>query len=97
MNDITKMTIGIANVYLNGTNCRFIECNVGNMISDALFTSARGSDQQGIQNMTNTLIALFASGDIRASIEMGKITKFDLDTMLPYQNQLGKENGVHQF
>lgn len=92
VDEITKMKIGATNVYLDGTNCRFLECNFGDMISQALILSARRTEQQQIESMANTSIALFASGDIRASIKPGNITKFDLEMALPYPNQLGRKN-----
>lgn len=100
VDEITKMKIGATNVYLDGTNCRFLECNFGNMVSQALILSAKRIEQQQqqqqIESMTNTSIALFASGDIRASIKTGNITKFDLEMALPYPNQLGKEYVSYQ-
>lgn len=97
VDEITKMKIGATNVYLDGTNCRFLECNFGNMISHALIMSARRTEQQQVESKANSSIALFASGDIRASIKAGNITKFDLEMALPYPNQLGKENDWNSF
>lgn len=87
---ITKKVIGKTRVYLDGSNCRFYECNIGNLVSDAL-VSAR-VEQQTTQYMTDASIALILSGDIRASIKMGEMTISDLETALPYQNPLGEEN-----
>lgn len=84
---ITKVKIGTAKVYLDGMNCRYVECNMGNMISKALIMSSRGIKQQ----KTNASIALFASGDIRASIKVGKITKYDVGMALPFPNPLGEK------
>lgn len=97
VDEITKMKIGATNVYLDGMNCRCLECNFGDMVSQALIMSAKRIEaQQQVESMANTSLALFASGDIRASIKMGNITKFDLEMALPYPNQLGKKNDYHQ-
>lgn len=91
VDEITKMRIGATDVHLDGTNCRFLECNFGDMVAQALIMSARRNGEQ----QRNEYIALFASGDISASIKSGSITKFDLEMALPYPNQLGKENESH--
>lgn len=91
---IRKMIIGTTTVYLDGTNCRFFECNFGNMVSQALVTSAKQIEQQQrIESMAS--IALFASGDIRASIKSGNISEFDLEMALPYHNELGEKHDFH--
>lgn len=62
--EITKKVIGISKVYLDGV-CRFSECNMGNMITEAFIGTRM------VQNMTDASIAFMAGGDIRASIKMG--------------------------
>lgn len=77
---------GVTRVLLDGSNCRFAECNVGNMIADA-FIKTRLLQFNG-KFMTDATVAFIASGDIRASIKIGKITRNDLETVLPFHNQL---------
>ena len=59
--------------------CRAEECEMGNLIADAIL--ARVADQ-GIQ------VALQNGGGIRASIDEGDITKGEVLTVLPFQNTL---------
>lgn len=75
---------GETKVLLDGSKCRFEECNVGDMITDA-FIRARNQ----LNNSTfDPTIALIGSGDIRSSINIGKIKRVDLETVLPYENQI---------
>lgn len=84
--ELTEKTIGTTKVYLEGWKCRAIECNLGNLISDSMIF-ARAKEFVG-QRWTDAPIALAQSGDIRASILVGNITKFDLKSVLPYDNGL---------
>lgn len=84
--NITQSVIGITKVHLDGLGCRTGECNIGNMISDA-FVRQRANQYDG-PYFTDAPIAFIAAGDIRASGKIGKITRFDLETILPYENQL---------
>ena len=59
--------------------CRAMECEMGNLIADAMLD--RVADQ-GIQ------IAFQNSGGIRASIDAGEVTMGEVLTVLPFQNTL---------
>jgi len=79
--------------------CRAMECEMGNLIADAMLD--RVADQ-GIQ------IGFQNSGGIRASIDAGEVTMGEVLTVLPFQNTLSTfqvtgaamiaalENGVSQ-
>jgi 5'-nucleotidase len=79
--------------------CRVEECEMGNLVADAMLT--RVADQ-GIQ------IAITNSGGLRASIDEGPVTMGEVLTVLPFQNTLSTfqlkgsdviaalENGVSQ-
>lgn len=79
--------------------CRVSECEMGNLVADAML--ARVADQ-GIS------IAIQNSGGLRASIDSGEITMGEVLTVLPFQNTLSTfqlkgsdlvaalENGVSQ-
>ncbi len=79
--------------------CRAVECEMGNLITDAMLDRVK---DQGIQ------IAFQNGGGIRASIDVGEITKGEVLTVLPFQNTLSTfqvtgavlraalENGVSQ-
>lgn len=87
---LTKETLGVTKVFLDGTSCREFECNLGNMITDAMvYTNAINYTGK---YWTDAGIALMQGGGIRASATIGNITKFDLTTMLPFNNGLLKLN-----
>ena len=79
--------------------CRIQECEMGNLVADAML--ARVADQ-GVQ------IAIANSGGLRASIDEGDVTMGEVLTVLPFQNTLSTfqisgqgildalENGVSQ-
>ncbi|MBK0400295.1 5'-nucleotidase C-terminal domain-containing protein [Limibaculum sp. M0105] len=79
--------------------CRAAECQMGNLVADAMLDRVKG---QGIQ------IAIANGGGLRASIEAGPITMGEIMTVLPFQNTLSTfaltgadviaalENGVSQ-
>ncbi len=68
--------IGTTDVFLQGEEevCRYEECNLGNLITDAL-REATGAD-----------IAFHNGGGIRASIEVGEVTVGDVLDVLPFNN-----------
>ncbi|MEM9708196.1 MAG: bifunctional metallophosphatase/5'-nucleotidase [Pseudomonadota bacterium] len=61
------------------TFCRAEECEMGNLVADAMLDRVK---DQGIQ------IALANGGGLRASIDAGEITKGEVLTVLPFQNTL---------
>ncbi|WP_170473017.1 bifunctional metallophosphatase/5'-nucleotidase [Ruegeria arenilitoris] len=79
--------------------CRVQECEMGNLVADAML--ARVADQ-GVQ------LAIANSGGLRASIDPGDVTMGEVLTVLPFQNTLSTfeisgqgvidalENGVSQ-
>ncbi|MEQ8731733.1 5'-nucleotidase C-terminal domain-containing protein [Roseitalea porphyridii] len=80
--------------------CRAMECEMGNLVADAMLDRVR---DQGIQ------IAIQNGGGLRASIDSGEITMGEVLTVLPFQNTLATfqlkgedvigalENGVGQI
>ncbi len=78
---IRQQEVGITKVDLNGDkdDCRFHECNMGNLIADALLWEARA---QGAQ------IAFINGGGIRAKIPRGKITMAQILQVLPFGNSV---------
>jgi len=79
--------------------CRAVECEMGNLVADAMLERVR---DQGVQ------IAFANSGGLRASIDAGDVTMGEVLTVLPFQNTLSTfqvtgatmiealENGVSQ-
>lgn len=60
-------------------SCRTKECEMGNLVSDAILDRTKG---QGVE------IAISNGGGLRASIGQGKVTMGDVLTVLPFQNTL---------
>jgi 5'-nucleotidase/UDP-sugar diphosphatase len=81
-------------------NCRYKECQMGNLVADAMLARVK---EQGIQ------VALANGGGLRASIDAGDVTQGEVLTVLPFQNTLATfqvdgatlkaalENGMGQF
>lgn len=68
--------VGQAGVHLEGAEevCRFEECNLGNLITDAM------------RETTDAQIAFHNGGGIRASIDPGPITAREVFEVLPFNN-----------
>lgn len=60
-------------------NCRARECQMGNLVADAMLDRVK---DQGVQ------IAIQNGGGLRASIDVGDITMGEVLTVLPFQNTL---------
>lgn len=60
-------------------SCRAVECEMGNLVADAMLDRVKG---QGVT------IALQNGGGLRASIEGGEVSKGDIIAVLPFQNTL---------
>jgi 5'-nucleotidase/UDP-sugar diphosphatase len=61
------------------SNCRARECEMGNLVTDAMLDRVKG---QGIS------IAIQNGGGLRASIDEGDVTVGEVLTVLPFQNTL---------
>ncbi|WP_417271067.1 bifunctional metallophosphatase/5'-nucleotidase [Celeribacter sp.] len=80
--------------------CRHMECEMGNLVADAMLDRVK---DQGIQ------VAIANSGGLRSSIDAGPVTQGEVLTVLPFQNTLSTffvdgatlkaalENGMAQF
>lgn len=81
-------------------NCRTRECEMGNLVSDAVLDRVKG---QGVE------IVISNGGGLRASIDQGTVTMGEVLTVLPFQNTVatfqisgkdlvaGLENGLSQI
>ncbi|KAH8325190.1 hypothetical protein KR074_009324 [Drosophila pseudoananassae] len=89
--ELEKTVYGYTKVFLEGGNiCRMRECNLGNLITDAMIFS-RVLENKGGEYWTDAAIAFMQGGGIRASIEKGSngtITGSSLLTVLPFDNDL---------
>ncbi|XP_042362631.1 snake venom 5'-nucleotidase-like [Plectropomus leopardus] len=93
--NFTTQVVGNTQVFLNGTEeeCRFGECNLGNLICDAMVdNNIRFSD--GIQ-WNHVSASIFNAGGIRNSIDElsknGSITSEDVITVTPFGNTVDLE------
>lgn len=66
--------------------CRVGECNLGNLLADA-FIFNRLHQYDG-PHWTDAPLAIVNGGVIRSSAAVGNISKYDMITMLPYNNTL---------
>lgn len=101
LEQIKSQEVGEAYAPINGDRavCRVQECEMGNLVADAMLGEV---EEQGVQ------IALANSGGLRASIDAGPVTMGEVLTVLPFQNTLATfettgqviidalENGVSQ-
>ncbi|XP_078655787.1 snake venom 5'-nucleotidase-like [Branchiostoma floridae x Branchiostoma belcheri] len=82
----TSQSIGNTHVVLEGTSCRFGECNIGNLITDSmLHQNNKHPDEVGWNNVG---IAVHNAGGIRSTITQGSITVGDIVGTLPFQNTI---------
>jgi 5'-nucleotidase len=101
LDEIRNKVVAEAAAAVDGdrTICRVQECQMGNLVADAMLDRVK---DQGVQ------IAIANSGGIRASLEPGEVTMGEVLTILPFQNTLSTfeisgqelvaalENGVSQ-
>jgi 5'-nucleotidase/UDP-sugar diphosphatase len=78
---LRRQPVGDATVELVGTSdaCRFAECNLGNLIADAMLWATKG---QG------TRIAIQNGGGIRSGIPAGQVTMGQVIEVLPFSNTI---------
>jgi 5'-nucleotidase len=100
--DLKKQEVGETAASIDGSreSCRARECEMGNLVSDAVLDRTKG---QGVT------IVVSNGGGLRASIDQGKVTMGEVLTVLPFQNTVatfqitgadlvaGLENGVSQL
>lgn len=87
--------LGHSKVILQANNCRKGECNMGNMLTDAVVHMRASLYSVGGDNYwTDAAIAFMQGGGIRGTIDTvsnggsGEITLGELDTVLPFRNKL---------
>ncbi|MEM7489637.1 MAG: 5'-nucleotidase C-terminal domain-containing protein, partial [Pseudomonadota bacterium] len=79
--ELKARVIGTAAAPIEGARelCRAQECEMGNLVADAMLDRVK---DQGVQ------IAIQNGGGLRASIDAGEITMGEVLTVLPFQNTL---------
>ncbi|CAB3253193.1 unnamed protein product [Arctia plantaginis] len=88
--NITEEVVGYTSVLLDGASCSRKECNLGNLITDAMIFRY-AIDYTG-EHWTDAPIAIIQAGGIRASISHVKmpanITQGELLTVMPFEGPL---------
>lgn len=84
--ELTEKRIGYSKVLLDGNSCRTTECNLGNLIADALIYT-RVNQFEG-DHWTDAAICFIQGGGVRGSAPFGYLSKFDLKTILPFNNSM---------
>lgn len=82
---MSKQIIGNTKTFLD-RKCRLGECNLGNFVTDAAVFN-RAKQYRG-PYWTDASIAIMNGGGIRAAIPVGNISKYDLLSVLPFENRL---------
>lgn len=85
INAISKQIIGSTKTSLD-PNCRSVECNMGNFVMDAVVYN-RAKQYKG-PYWTDAAIAVMNGGGIRSTVPVGNISKYDLLSILPFENRL---------
>lgn len=87
---VTEFVVGKTSVVLDGHSCRLLECNMGNLITDAMI-HRYASEYKGV-GWTDAPIAIMQGGGIRASIvhldKTTNVTKGDLLTVMPFDGSM---------
>lgn len=98
---ISEVVVGNTSVKIDGMSCRLKECNMGNLITDAM-VHKYASEYKG-KGWTDAPIAIIQGGGIRSSIAHiqlpANITKGDLLTVMPFDGSMTKItiNGTNIF
>ena len=102
LEEIRNKVVATATAAIDGdrANCRTVECQMGNLVADAMLDRVK---DQGVT------IAIANGGGLRSSIDAGDVTMGEVLTVLPFQNTLATfqvsgatvvealENGVSQI
>jgi 5'-nucleotidase len=87
---ITEFVVGTTSVILDGISCRLRECNMGNLITDAMVFKY-ASEYKGL-GWTDAPIAIMQGGGIRSSIIRrdfpANVTKGDLLSVMPFDGNM---------
>ncbi|XP_047991992.1 protein 5NUC-like isoform X2 [Leguminivora glycinivorella] len=88
--NVADEVIGNTSVVLSGEHCKYLECNLGNLITDAMVY--RYATLYKGEHWTDAPIAIIQGGGIRASISYmhmpANITKGDLLIVMPFEGNL---------
>lgn len=95
VDELGRIQLGETRVLLDGHSCRFKECNLGNLITDAMvyqYAHRYHTTTPSTKYWSDVGIGLIQSGGIRASIDGETyITKLHINTVLPFGDRLVTE------
>lgn len=95
VDELGRIQIGETRVVLDGHTCRIMECNLGNLITDAMvyqYAHRYHTSSPNTKYWSDVGIGLLQSGGIRASIDGStSITKLHINTVLPFGDRLVTE------
>lgn len=88
--NLTGTVVGQSLVLLQGLAnvCRSSECNMGNLMTDAMVNYYLNRHEGDGNAWTQTSIAIWNSGGIRTSITQGTFTVADLLAVMPFRNTI---------
>ncbi|GJQ83468.1 hypothetical protein Trydic_g8593 [Trypoxylus dichotomus] len=93
---IGQRLVGKTNVHLDQSSCLFTECNLGNLVADAMvaYYSNHTDDQD---SWTKAAVSIINSGAFRSSIYKGDISLNDLENAMPFGDRIvyGVLQGKH--
>lgn len=75
---LVNKVIGTATHPIDASNCRHAECAMGNLVCDAMLSFA--AEKQG------AVACIQNGGGLRASLDEGEVTLYDVLTVLPFAN-----------
>ena len=89
---ISDVVVGRSSVVLDGLSCRLQECNIGNLITDAI-VDKYASEYKG-DGWTDAPVAVVQGGGIRASIahvdQRFNVSKGDMFAVMPFDGNIVK-------
>ncbi|KAL4718668.1 hypothetical protein ACJJTC_000397 [Scirpophaga incertulas] len=90
LKNVTEGMVGETKNILDGLSCQYKECNLGNLIADAIFYTY--TENYIGKYWTDVNVAFIQGGGIRASIDSADnvISKGDLLTVLPFGGNIAK-------
>ena len=91
VNDALGSKFAVSEVLLNGSKApgnRTEETNNGDFITDAMIWALTEQNPGAIEVPIDNVVAITNGGGIRAAINIGDVTKKDINTVLPFGNTL---------
>ncbi|KAM7350084.1 apyrase isoform 3-T3 [Cochliomyia hominivorax] len=88
INTVGNRVVGRSAVYLQQKECSTGECNLGNLVTDAMLYAFLEEQNYDSPNWSNITIAFTAQSHFRVPLEAGNLTYKHLITMCPWENDI---------